>query len=175
MGLPFIGVWGLLGSDILKQRPDLKVVEDPFRPGRHVVVAEAIRPDVSILHALKADPEGNAVLAGKQESPVMAQASKRVIVTAEEVVDRLTPVDAAQEGHTFLPAVDADLVVKAPFGAHPGALPGAYSHDEAHCRQYADAARDRRAFAGYLERFVFGVPDHDAYLALVGLAVVAGR
>lgn len=175
MGLPFIGVWGLLGSDILRQRPDFKVIEDPFRPGRHIVVAEAIRPDVSVFHALRADPEGNAVLAGKQESPVMAQASKRAIVTAEEVVDHVTPVDAASGGHTFLPAADADIVVRVPFGAHPGALPGAYPRDDGHCLLYAEAARDPRAFAAYIERFVLGVPDHDGYLALAGLAMGAGR
>ncbi|MBI4504414.1 MAG: hypothetical protein HY691_02675 [Chloroflexi bacterium] len=173
MGLPFIGLWGLLGSDLLRQRRDFKVVEDPFRPGRQVVVAESIRPDVAVFQALRADPEGNAVLAGKQESPVIAQASKRVVVTAEEVVDRVTAVDAAAGRHTFLPAADADIVVHVPFGAHPGALPAAYERADAQCRAYVEASQDEATFAAYLERSVFGVPSHAAYLERVGLAAGA--
>lgn len=170
MGLPFIGLWGLLGSDLLRQRPDFKVIEDPFRPGHQVVVAEAIRPDVAVFHALLADPEGNAVLAGKQESPVIAQASRRVIVTAEQVVDRVTMVDAVAGRHTFLPAADVDLVVHVPFGAHPGGLPTAYERDDAHCRAYVEASQEPARFAAYLDRFVFDVPTHAAYLERVGLS-----
>lgn len=170
MGIPFIGLVGLLGSDFLRQRPDFKIIEDPFRPGHQVVVAEAIRPDVGVFHALRADPEGNAILTGKQESPVIAQASKRVVVTAEEIVDRVTAVDAAAGRHTFLPAADVDVVVHVPWGAHPGGLPPAYEHDDAHCRAYVEAAQDPERFAAYLDRFIFSVPTHAAYLERVGLA-----
>jgi glutaconate CoA-transferase subunit A len=170
MGLPFIGLLGLMGSDFLRKRPDFKVIEDPFRPGHQAVVAEAIRPDVAVFQALRADPEGNAVLAGKQESPVIAQASKRVVVTAEEIVDRVTAVDAAAGRHTFLPAMDVDLVAHAPWGAHPGGLPPAYERDDALCQAYVEAAQDPDRFAAYLDRFIFSVPTHAAYLERVGLA-----
>lgn len=173
MGLPFIGLLGLMGSDFLRQRPDFKVIEDPFRPGHQVVVAEAIRPDVAVFQALRADREGNAVLVGKQESPVIAQASRHVVVTAEAIVERVSPVDAALERHTFLPAADVDLVVHVPFGAHPGGLGLAYQRDDAHCRAYVEVAQDAERFAAYLQHFIFDVPTHAAYLERVGLAAGA--
>lgn len=174
LGLPFIGVWGLLGTDILKQRPDLKVMENPFNPGEQLVVAEPIRPLVGVFHALKADREGNAILAGKQESPTMAQASKRVVVTTEEIVDRVTPADAAANTDTFLPAADVDVVVHVPFGTHPGALPGVLEQDAVHLQGYMEAAKSPEAFLAYLERYVFGVRDHAEYLERVGIRVPAG-
>jgi len=118
MGLPFISVRGLVGSDILRHRPDLLVTENPFNPGEKVVVAQPIRPDVAVFHALKADCWGNAITPGLRDDLMMARAAKRVIVTAEEVADRkLTPHDAVDG--TFLPAIDVDGVVHLPFGAHP--------------------------------------------------------
>ena len=88
MGLPFLAVRGLLHSDILTYRPDLLIQENPFNPGEHVVVAQPIRPDVAVFHALKADREGNVLLEGilgVQKEAVLA--AKRSLVTVEEVVD----------------------------------------------------------------------------------------
>ena len=107
MGLPYIAVRGLLGSDILKHRADLKVEENPFNPGEKIVVAQPIRPDVAVFHALKADRWGNAVTAGLRDDLMMARASRRVVVTAEEIVDHeLTPQDALH--NTFLPAMEVE-------------------------------------------------------------------
>src|SRR5919108_5117134 len=109
MGVPFIAGRGLLHIDILKHRPDLLVRENPFKPGEQIVVAQPIRPDVAVFHALRADRWGNAVTPGHRDDLMMARAARRVIVTAEEIVERaLTRQDAVDD--TLLPAIDVDVV-----------------------------------------------------------------
>ena len=168
MGLPFISVRGLLGSDILKYRADLQVIENPFRSGEGVVITRPIRPDVSIFHGLKADCWGNAITPGLRDDLMMARATKWVIVTVEEVSDQeLTPRDAVDE--TFLPAVDVDGVVHLPFGAHPSACGSLYSIDEAHLKEYLEASREEKTFSLYLEKYIYSVSNHKEYLKRVGL------
>src|SRR5262245_17447982 len=140
MGVPFLAVRGLLQSDILKHRPDLLVRENPFNPGEQVVIAQPIRPDVAVFHALKADRWGNAVTPGHRDDLMMARAARRVIVTAEEIVENeLTQREAAD--NTFLPAIDVDVVTHALLGAHPCGFGSLYEHDEAHFREYLEAAK----------------------------------
>ena len=88
MGIPFLGVRGLLHSDILKHRPDLLVQDNPFNPGEPVVVAQSIRPEVAVFHAIKADRWGNAITPGHRDDLMMARAARCVVVTAEEIVER---------------------------------------------------------------------------------------
>ena len=174
MGLPFIAVRGLLGSDILTYRPDLLAVDNPFDPGEEVVVARPLRPDVAAFHALRADRWGNAVTPGLRDDLIMARAAHLAVVTTEEIVEgELGPGDAVS--NTFLPAIDVDLVVRAPRGAHPGACRPLYEQDEAHCREYVKAARDEHTFQAYLERYVHGVRNHQEYLERVGLTAVAHK
>ncbi len=172
MGLPYIAVRGLLGSDLLKYRPDLKVEANPFNPGEEVAVAEPIRPDVAVFHALKADRRGNAVTPGLRDDPTMARASRRVIVTVEEIVDgEVSPRDAL--GNTFLAALDVDAVVHAPRGAHPCGCGNSYPVDDRHVKEYLEAAKSEEAFRAYLEKYVFSVSSHQEYLRKAGLAAAA--
>jgi glutaconate CoA-transferase subunit A len=171
MGLPFIAVRGLLGSDLLKQRPDLKVESDPFHPGEEVVVAEPIRPDVAVFHALKADRWGNAITAGLRDDLIMARAARRVIVTAEEIIDsELALQDSIN--NTFLPAIDVDAVVRAPFGAHPCCCGLLYPVDDVHIKEYLNAAKGEDSFKAYLDTYVYSVRDQQEYLKRVGVAVL---
>jgi glutaconate CoA-transferase subunit A len=170
MGLPFISVRGLLGSDILKYRADLQVIENPFMPSEEVVIAKPIRPDISILHGLKADCFGNTVTPGLRDDLMIARASKLVIVTVEEISDQeLTPRDAVDE--TFLPAMDVDGVVCLPFGAHPCACGSRYSIDEAHLKEYLEASGEEKVFRSYLEKYVHSVSKHEEYLKQVGMTI----
>jgi acyl CoA:acetate/3-ketoacid CoA transferase alpha subunit len=87
MGLPYIAVRGLLGSDILKHRQDLKVEENPFNPGEKIVVAQPIRPDVAVFHALKADRWGNAVTApGITPANVHREGGPTKVVTPKAIL-----------------------------------------------------------------------------------------
>ena len=170
MGLPFISVRGLLGSDILKHRPDIRVMQNPFNPGEEVAVVQPIRPDVAIFDALKADCWGNAIIPGLRDDLMMARASKWVIVTAEEVLDKeLTPRDAIDS--TFLPAIDVDGVVHMPFGAHPCACGNKYPIDDGHIKEYLEASKEERTFGSYLEKYVYSVSNQKEYLKRVGIAV----
>lgn len=163
MGLPFIGVRGLLGSDLVKNRAEFKVQENPFHPGEEVVVTEALRPEVAVFHALKADRWGNAITAGRRDDLILARAAHHVVVTAEEVVDHeLTFKDGL--GNTFLPAMDVDAVVHLPFGAHPCGCGPLYPMDREHMKEYLSASKGEDSFRAYLEKYVFSVGDQQEYL-----------
>jgi len=166
MGVPFLAVRGLLHSDILKHRPDLLVQENPFNPGEQVVVAQPIRPDVAVFHAIRADHWGNAITPGHRDDLMMARAARRVIVTAEEIVEHtLTRHDAGDD--TFLPAIDIDVVAPAPLGAHPCGFGSLYDRDDIHCQEYLEAAKSAASFQEYVVRYVYSVRNHREYLERV--------
>jgi glutaconate CoA-transferase, subunit A len=161
MGVPYVPVIGLVGTDLLKRRDDMVLAPDPFGEGRVTAVAKAMRPDVAVFHVHKADRAGNVSCGYAVEAVMLAEASQYVVVTAEEVVDRLTEKEATG---TFIPSILVDAVVHAPFGAHPGGLTDRYPPDAAAIREYVAASRDDASFAAYLEAQVFGLADHDEYL-----------
>lgn len=166
MGIPFLGVRGLLHSDILKHRPDLLVQDNPFNPGEPVVVAQSIRPDVAVFHAIKADHRGNAITPGHRDDLMMARAARKVIVTAEEIVEgEITWRDAGDD--TFLPAIDIDIIAHAPLGAHPCGFGALYDCDDQHWREYLEAAKSDATSRAYLERYVYGVRSQVEYLERV--------
>lgn len=168
MGLPFIAVRGLLGSDILRHRPDFLVINHPFQSGEEVVVAQPIRPEVAIFHALKADRWGNAMIPGRRDDLMMARASRWVIVTAEEILEQELTLQDAVQG-TFLPALDVDAVIHVPLGAHPTSCGDLYPVDQRHLKLYLEAAGGENTFGAYLEKYVFSVKHHQEYLERAGV------
>lgn len=161
MGVPYVPIVGLVGTDLLKRRDDMKICTDPFDGKTKSVVARALRPDVAVFHAQKADRQGNVSAGYASDNVILAEASRIVIVTAEEVVDRLTEKEAIG---SFLPGILVDAVVPARFGAHPAGCPGLYGPDRAHMAEYVNASIDDDSFAAYVKRVVFDVPDHEAYI-----------
>jgi glutaconate CoA-transferase subunit A len=173
MGVPLIGVRGLIGSDILRHRSDLQVIDNPFHREEQVVVAQPLRPDVAVLHALNADPWGNAITPGLRDDLMMARASRWVIVTTEGVAEKeLTLRDAI--ANTFLPATDVDAVVHAPMGAHPCSCGDLYREDDLRLREYIEAAKEEKTFRIYLEQNVLGVRSHEEYAERVGRSFPTG-
>jgi glutaconate CoA-transferase subunit A len=161
MGVPYVPVVGLVGTDLLKRRDDMVIAANPFDPSKVSVVAKAMRPDVCVFHVQKADRHGNVSVGYHIEAVVLAEASKHVIVTAEEIVERVTEKEAVG---TFIPSILVEAVVHAPFGAHPAGLEGRYRSDKAHMQRYVAAARDDASFAQYLKEHVYDVPSHDEYV-----------
>ena len=161
MGVPYVPVIGLVGTDLLKRRDDMVLAPDPFGEGKVTVVAKAMRPDVAVFHVDKADRQGNVSCGYHTEAVILAEASKHVVVTAEEIVDRLTEKDAVG---TFIPSILVDTVVHAPFGAHPGGLTGRYAPDAAAMKAYVAASHDDASFAAYLEEQVFAPASHEDYI-----------
>jgi glutaconate CoA-transferase subunit A len=161
MGVPYVPVIGLVGTDLLKRRDDMVVAADPFGGGKVSVVAKAMRPDVAVFHVDKADRHGNVSCGYPVEAVILAEASAQVVVTAEEIVDRMTEKDAIG---AFIPSLLVDAVVHAPFGGHPGGMTGRYAPDKAAMQEYVLASRDDPSFAAYLETHVFGTRDHEEYI-----------
>jgi glutaconate CoA-transferase subunit A len=161
MGVPYVPVIGLVGTDLLARRDDMVVAPDPFGSGVKSVVARAMRPDVAVFHARSADRSGNVSFGYHVEAVMLAEAAAQVVVTVEEIVDRVTEKDA--DG-AFLPSILVDAVVHAPFGAHPGGLTGRYPIDREAMCAYAAAAQSDETFGAWLDEQVFGVDDHDAYV-----------
>lgn len=152
MGLPFIPVPGLAGSDIMRVRPDFRTVPNPYDPAETVVVVPPLVPDVAVFHADRADRYGNALTDPHETNRILAQAAEITIVTAEEIVaERLR---GPEPGFTFVPGLYVTAVVEAPFGAHPAGCGRRYGIDADHLREYVRLARTDTGFAAYLERYV---------------------
>lgn len=148
MGIGFIEVPGFAGSDLLRRRPDLKIMPDPFDADHDVIVARALRPDVAIIHGLRADANGNVVVSIRNEDRLLARAAHRVIATVEQISDdALDRLDPEEE---VIPAMVLDAVCELPGGARPFACPGAYDEDVVAVRAWMAAARSQDTMRAHL-------------------------
>jgi acyl CoA:acetate/3-ketoacid CoA transferase alpha subunit len=164
-GVPFLPYRGPFGSDYLKQRPDFyKKIVCPFT-GEEMTAVPAIKPDVAIIHAQRADPAGNIQIEGTAGSDLeLAKAAKRVIVSVEEVV----PTEVLRENpfKTKIPRIYVDMVIEQPFGAHPCSLVPSYVADPWHMMTYMDMAAKPDTFKSYLDQYV--MKSEDEYLEAAG-------
>ncbi|MCL4394119.1 MAG: CoA transferase subunit A, partial [Chloroflexi bacterium] len=165
MGVPFIPVRSMLGTDT-QTYSAAQVAQDPFT-GMTVCLLPALVLDVGLIHVHRADRYGNAQIDGISGfAAEMARASKRLIISAEEIVP--TEEIRRQPDRTLIPYLLVDAVVHAPFGSHPGEMAYVYGRDEAAIREWVDASKTETGAADYLARNVYGVRDHAGYLDLVG-------
>lgn len=148
-GVPFMAMRGLIGSDVLANRADWKLVDNPFVPGDPIALIPAIHPDVAIFHAPMADREGNVWIGRRRELAAMAYAATETLVTVERIVDRNLLSDELAAAGT-LPALYVTAMAHAPRGAWPYGLWGEYSADTAELMRYAAAARTAEGFDGYM-------------------------
>jgi glutaconate CoA-transferase subunit A len=158
-GVPFMPLRGLIGSDILANRPDWKVVPNPFSADREdpIVLLPAKQPDFATFHAAMADEAGNVWLGRRRECATIAHASRRALVTVERVV----PGNFLEDEHLAAGAISAtyiDAIAIAERGAHPVALLDEYGFDAAHVADYARSARTEEGFRAWLDREVFATP-----------------
>jgi glutaconate CoA-transferase subunit A len=147
-GIPFIPLRGIIGSDLLRVRPDWKVIQNPLAESGvndPIVVLPAIRPDVTLFHAAKADQHGNVWIGIRRELMLMAHASKRALVTTEEIVDGNLLDDPALAAGT-IPALYISAIAVAPRGAAPVGLAGCYAPERAALAAYAQAAKTADGF-----------------------------
>jgi glutaconate CoA-transferase subunit A len=146
-GVPFMPVAGLRGSDLPAARGFVSL-EDPYGGGE-VYVVPALRPDVAILHVQEADRTGNGRIIGTRfEDVLMAQAARRVILTAERIVDGAA--FAAMPEAVAVPGFLADAVVEAPRGAWPFSCTPFYDYDAAFLAAWVAAARDEAAARAFI-------------------------
>jgi glutaconate CoA-transferase subunit A len=166
MGVPFIPVRSMLGTDTLKYSA-AKVVECPFT-GDPIALLPALILDVGLIHVHRADIYGNAQIDGISGFAFeMARASKRLIISTEEIVE--TDFIRSHPDRTIIPYYLVDAVVHAPFGSHPGEMCYVYERDEPHIKSWVEASKTIEGTQAYLERYIYSVPDHQAYLELIGV------
>jgi glutaconate CoA-transferase subunit A len=152
-GLPFGILRGYLGSDLPKFNPNIRFIECPFT-GERLAAVPAIRPDVSIIHAQKADRRGNVLMwgvTGVQKEAVLA--AQRSIVTVEEIVDTLEPPKRAPNP-VVLPAWVVGAVCVARRGASPSYAMGYYTRDNVFYRRWDAISRDRAVFTEWIDAHI---------------------
>ncbi len=165
MGVPFIAVRNLGGTDTF-EKSSAKQVRDPWS-GKPVTLLPAAYPDVALFHVPRCDKYGNAQIDGiLVEDFELARASRRVILTTEQIVDEeLIRRDPRQ---TAIPFYVVDAVCEVPFGAHPSQMPYLYYFDEPHIRGWLEQSKTEAGAKEYFDKYVFGVKDFSEYLEKVG-------
>ncbi len=182
MGIPFMPVRSLLGSDVVGKEaltPEARaadprtaakkahVMDSPFDPADRVVLVPAIHTEFAVLHVQKATATGMVRIEGQSYADIQqALCADMVIVTAEDIVEddvlRRTPE------LNPIPFFVVKHVCHVPFGAHPYAVYNYYDYDPLQLKEYHDGARDDAAYRAYLDTYVYGTRDHRAYLEAVG-------
>ncbi|MBX9841582.1 MAG: CoA synthetase [Xanthobacteraceae bacterium] len=156
-GVPFMPLRGLIGSDVLKRRPDWRVVDNPFEDGDDtpdpIVLLPAIKPDVALFHAPMADRDGNVWIGRQRELVTMAHASEKTIVTVEKIVDGSLLADKTLAAGT-LPGFYVESIAVAERGCWPLPLPEHYAWDAEHLKEYVALAATDEGFAKYLDKYV---------------------
>lgn len=170
--LPFYPLRSYLGSDLPRANPRIKLIDDPYGGGP-IAVVPPLNPDVAIIHAQRADAQGNTQLWGLLGSQKeVAFAARRRIVVVEEIVDEA--VIRADPNRTIVPGLIVDAVVHEPFGAHPSYAQGYYDRDNQFYLAWEELSQTHAGVVAWLDEWVHGVPDRAAYLAKLGPARLAG-
>ena len=152
-----------MGTDLPAVNPRIRTVTCPYT-GEVLATVPALNPDVTVIHAQRADADGNAQvwgLLGVQKEAAFA--SKRVIVVVEELVDE--SVIRAAPNRTLIPGMIVDAVVVEPWGCHPSYAQGYYDRDNDFYVAWEDISRDPAKLQGYLDEWVHGVRDRAEYMA----------
>jgi len=160
--LPFWTLRDYTGTDLPRANPRIKSVTCPYT-GETLATVPALNPDVTIVHAQRADAQGNAQiwgLLGVQKEAAFA--SQRVIVVVEELVEER--VIRSDPNRTLIPAAIVSAVVVEPWGAHPSYAQGYYDRDNDFYVGWEAISRDRTELAHYLDEFVYGVPGRAEYM-----------
>ncbi len=161
--LPFFPLRNYMGSDLPRVNPRIKTITCPYT-GEKLATVPALNPDTTIIHAQRADAEGNAQiwgLMGVQKEAAFA--ATNVIVVAEEIVEqRLIRSDP---NRTLIPGFIVKAVVQEPFGCHPSFAQGYYDRDNDFYVNWRNISQDEGKFKAYLEEWVFGLKDRAEYTA----------
>jgi glutaconate CoA-transferase, subunit A len=160
-GLPFLPMNQTGVSDLEKVNPNIKRIPDPYG-GKDVIVVPALNPDVAIVHVQRADASGNAHLWGIiGEQKEAAFAAKKVILTAEEIVDE--SVIRSDPNRTLIPEIIVDAVCLVPYACHPSYAQGYYDRDNDFYLEWDKISQSAEAVKGWLDDWVLGVKDRAEY------------
>jgi len=160
--LPFWTLRDYAGTDLPRANPRIKSVTCPYT-GEELATVPALNPDVTIVHAQRADAQGNTQiwgLLGVQKEAAFA--SQRVIVVVEELVEER--VIRSDPNRTLIPATIVSAVVVEPWGAHPSYAQGYYDRDNEFYIGWDTISRESAGLSHYLDEFVYGVRDRAEYM-----------
>ncbi|MEI8131265.1 MAG: CoA-transferase [Leptolinea sp.] len=165
-GLPFLPMNETGAVDLENANPNFKRVIDPYS-GKSVLVVPALKPDVAIIHAQRADKNGNAQIWGiLGEQKEAAFAADRVILTVEEIVDE--SVIRSDPNRTIIPDLIVDAVCHVPFCSHPSYTQGYYDRDNEFYLQWDRISESPESVKHYLDEWVYGVTDRQEYWEKLG-------
>jgi glutaconate CoA-transferase subunit A len=167
MGVPFLPTRSALGSETTKGNHFFYQIISPFEPKETLWAVRALAPDVTIVHVQRADREGNAHCWGN--FGVMLEgvrAAKRVIVTAEEIVE--PEVIASDPNRTVIPGFLVNAVVECSLGAHPSPVQGYYNRDDAFFREYHEQTKTKADTDAWLDRWIYKLAGREEYAVNLG-------
>jgi glutaconate CoA-transferase subunit A len=168
MGVPFMPIRSMLGSDVQKQRPEPVEIDCPFT-GEKILLVPALNPDVALIHVQRCDPYGNAQIDGLQFMDIdLAMAANKVILTTERIVSNDQIRRAPDQ--TKIPFFAVDAVVELPFGCAPHECYGVYEPMMRHMQYYVELVNGDPVdgMQQYLEQFVYGPKSWNEFLSMIG-------
>jgi len=167
--LPFYPLRNYMGSDLPRVNPLIKTIACPFT-GEELAAVPALNPDTAIIHAQRADENGNAQiwgLIGVQKEAAFA--SRNTIVVAEEIVSE--SVIRSDPNRTLIPGMIVSAVVHEPFGCHPSFAQGFYDRDNDFYVRWREISQNEALFNQYLEEWVYGLRDRSEYVRRMGAQI----
>jgi len=166
LGLPFLPMNQTAADDLEKVNSNIKRIKDPFG-GKDVIVVPALNPDVAIVHVQRADVNGNAHLWGIiGEQKEAAFSAKKVILTAEEIVDE--KIIRSDPNRTLIPEIVVDAVCHIPFACHPSYAQGYYDRDNEFYLEWDKVSESSDKVNDWLEEWVYGIKDRNEYWQKLG-------
>jgi glutaconate CoA-transferase subunit A len=167
MNVPFFPLKSLIGSDLPKYNPQIKTLKCPYT-GQEVCVVPPLNPDVAIIHAQRADKNGNVqvwgILGDHKEA---AFAAKKVIVSVEEIVDEY--VVRSDPNRTLIPDFMVNALIEEPWAAHPSYAQGYYDRDNEFYIEWDTISRDENLLEKYLDEWVYSIENRFEYVKKLGV------
>jgi len=170
-GLPFLPMNQTGATDLEKANPNIKRIPDPYG-GKDVIVVPALHPDVAIVHVQRADENGNAHLWGIiGEQKEAAFAAKKVILTAEEIVDE--SIIRSDPNRTMIPGIVVSAVCHVPYACHPSYAQGYYDRDNEFYLAWDKISESTETVKSWLDDWVYDLKDREEYWEKLGPQVQA--
>jgi glutaconate CoA-transferase subunit A len=169
MGVPFLPMRSMLGSDVLRQRPEVREIDCPYT-GERLLLVPALNPDVALIHVQRCDPYGNAQIDGLQFLDIdLAMAANRVILTTERIISN--EQIRRMPDQTKIPFFAVEAVVEVPFGCAPHECSNTYEPFFKHMDYYTALVNGDpvKGMTEYLDRYIYGPKSWTEYLNLLGL------
>ena len=166
LGIPFIPTKSLLGTGMIAAGQPFKEMECPYTKEKLALVP-ALKPDVAIVQAQRADEEGNTHFwGGSGVTKEAALAARKILVVVEEIVSK--KVIQRDPNRTLIPGFLVSAVIPEPWGAHPSPVQGYYNRDHEKYTTYHEESKEREGYLQWLDQWVLGVRNREAYLRLLG-------